>query len=207
MTHPHQPGLAHLSAQDPVMARLILDIGPCVMAFHTDRFGALVRAICSQQVSTAAARTIEARARALVTDFTPQAYAALPTEMLRTAGLSGQKAKYLLALAQHIADGRLDLHALDHMTDAEVATALTAVPGIGQWTADMFLMFTLARPDVLPLGDLALRAAMSHHYGLEKADFPKKALALAEKWRPWRSVASWYLYRDLDKRRGKQAVV
>ncbi len=207
--HPHAPAQAHLAALDPRWAALIAAVGPCTMRFHEDRFAALVGAILSQQVSSAAANTIQRRLYALLPDAqpTPEAIAALTPEQLRSAGLSGQKAKYLQALAAFVVDGRLDLAALDGMSDADVARALVAVPGIGQWTADMFLMFTLRRPDVLPLGDLAVREAFMHHFGLQKADFPHRALALAEPWRPWRSVASWYFYRDADARKGRAPVV
>jgi DNA-3-methyladenine glycosylase II len=207
--HVHAEGIAHLRTVDPRLAAIIDSVGPCVMQFHDDRFAALVGAIISQQVSSAAAKTMHRRLCELLPDQkpTPEAIAALSTETLRTAGLSGQKAKYLHALAAFIVEGKLDLAALDGMTDDDVAQALVAVPGIGRWTADMFLIFTLQRPDVLPLGDLAVREAMMHHFGLEKGDFPGKAIALAESWRPWRSVACWYFYRDADARKGRAPVV
>ncbi len=207
--HIFAPGVAHLAAVSPELAAIIDRVGPCTLRFHDDRFGALVSAILSQQVSSAAARTIHGRLCALMPDGqpTPAHIAAQAPEVLRTAGLSGQKAKYLHALAAFVVDGRLDLAALDAMDDEAVAAALVAVPGIGRWTADMFLMFTLQRPDVLPLGDLAVRDAFSHHFALEKADFPGKAIVLAEAWRPWRSVACWYFYRDADARKGRPPVV
>lgn len=209
MTHAHTQGERHLRAVDVRLAAIIDRVGPCMMRFHDDRFGALVGAILSQQVSSAAASTIQRRLCALLPTGspTPEGIAALSTEQLRSAGLSGQKAKYLHALAAFVGDGRLDLAALDAMTDDAVAQALVAVPGIGRWTADMFLMFTLARPDVLPLGDLAVRDAFTCHFGLEKGDFPHKAVALAEAWRPWRSLACWYFYRDADARKGRPPVV
>ncbi len=205
--HPH--AAAHLAAVDPTLAGIIQTVGPCVMRFHEDRFAALVGAVISQQVSSAAAKTIHGRLCALLPDGlpTPAAIAAQSPESLRAAGLSGQKAKYLHALAAFVVDQRLDLAGLDALPDDAVADALVAVPGIGRWTADMFLIFTLQRPDVLPLGDLAVREAFMHHYGLQKADFPHKALAIAETWRPWRSVASWYFYRDADARKGRPPVV
>ncbi len=207
--HPHAAAAAHLAAVDPTLAGIIHTVGPCVMRFHADRFAALVGAVISQQVSSAAAKTIHGRLCALLPDGlpTPEAIAAQTPEQLRAAGLSGQKAKYLHALAAFVVDQRLDLAGLDAMADDAVADALVAVPGIGRWTADMFLMFTLQRPDVLPLGDLAVREAFMHHYGLQKSDFPQKALAIAETWRPWRSVAAWYFYRDADARKGRPPVV
>ncbi len=207
--HPHAPGEAHLQAVDASLAAMIATVGPCAMQFREDRFGALVSAIISQQVASAAATTIHRRMCELLPDHvpTPEAIAALSPEQLRSAGLSGQKAKYLQALAAFVVDKRLDLQALDQMTDDEVASALVAVPGIGRWTADMFLIFSLRRPDVLPLGDLAVREAFMHHYGLEKGDFPHKAVAIAQAWRPWRSLACWYFYRDADARKGRAPVV
>ncbi len=208
-THPFAAGVAHLASVDPQLADIIAATGPCTVTFRTERFAALVAAILSQQVSSAAARTIHRRLCELMPDGepTPEHIAAKSPEELRTAGLSGQKAKYLHALAAFVVDGRLDLNGLDALDDESVARALVAVPGIGRWTADMFLIFSLARPDVLPLGDLAVRDAFVHHYGLTKADFPNKALEIAEAWRPWRSVACWYLYRDGDRRKGRPAVV
>lgn len=207
--HRHAAGEAFLAAADPKLAAIIAAVGPCTLEFKDDRFGALVWAILSQQVSSAAARTFQRRLRDALPggEPTPEAIAALTTDELRAAGLSAQKAKYLHALAAFVVERRLDLAALDALDDDAVAAALVAVPGIGRWTADMFLIFTLARPDVLPLGDLAVRDAFTHHYGLAKADFPAKALVIAEAWRPWRSLACWYFYRDADARKGRPPVV
>lgn len=207
--HLHAAGEAYLAAVDKRLAAIIATVGPCVLQFREDRFSSLVSAIISQQVSGAAAKTMQRRLCELLPDGTPtpQGIAALSPEQLRSAGVSGQKAKYLHALAAFVADKRLDLQAVDQMADDEVANALVAVPGIGRWTADMFLIFTLQRPDVLPLGDLAVREAFMHHYGLTQSDFPHRALAIAEAWRPWRSLACWYFYRDADARKGRAAIV
>jgi DNA-3-methyladenine glycosylase II len=161
-----------------------------------EHYAALVRSIAGQQLSVAAARTIWNR---LLERFdghppTPEQILADDPEELRTAcGFSRAKVTYLRSLAEHVLDGSLELERLDSLPDDEVISELTAVKGIGEWTAHMFLMFTLHRPDVLPVGDLGIRNAVRRHYG-DGADLP----ALAERWRPHRTRACLYLWRSLD---------
>jgi DNA-3-methyladenine glycosylase II len=190
-----------LARRDPILRDLMRRHGPCGLAEsqHTDPFVALLHAIISQQLSTKAAATIAGRVEALM-DGTPMPAraAAVTDEQLRGAGLSGQKVRYLRDLCARIDAGTLPLDALDHMTDDEVIETLTQVKGIGRWTAEMFLMFRLHRPDVLPLGDLGIIKAVQRVYRLRKVPSPAPLLRLGESWRPYRSVACWYLWASLD---------
>src|SRR5438876_3367973 len=182
-----------LMRRDPVLRDAIKRIGPCLMADRQrkDHLTALVGAIVSQQLSTKAAATIFGRLVALfpegiLTDAA--AIAAVDDATLRGVGLSGQKVGYLRDLSSRIADGRLQLDELDALPDEGVIERLTAVKGFGRWTAEMFLMFRLHRPDVLPAGDLGIVNAIQRLYGLRKRPDPKKILKLGEAWRPYRSV-------------------
>jgi DNA-3-methyladenine glycosylase II len=192
-----------LMRSDPVLGAAIKRIGPCLMADRQrkDHLSALVGSIVSQQLSTKAAATIFGRFLAL---FPEQhipgaaAIAALDDATLRGVGLSGQKVGYLRDLSARIADGRLTLDDLEHLDDEAVIERLVAVKGFGRWTAEMFLMFRLHRPDVLPVGDLGIVNAVQRLYRLRKKPDPKRLLKLGEAWRPYRSVASWYLWQSLQ---------
>jgi DNA-3-methyladenine glycosylase II len=184
-----------------VLRDLIRRHGACGLADsqHADPFVALVHAIISQQLSTKAAATIAARFDALHGGVpTPDRVAATPDDTLRGVGLSGQKLAYIRDLCRRVADGSLPLHTLDRMTDAEVVEALTEVKGVGRWTAEMFLMFRLHRPDVLPVGDLGIVKAVQKAYRLRSQPTPDRLVRLGESWRPYRSVACWYLWASLD---------
>jgi DNA-3-methyladenine glycosylase II len=190
-----------LARRDPVLRDLMREHGPCGLANaqHTDPFRALVSAIISQQLSTKAAATIRARVEALVgTPLTPAGMAAVDDAALRSAGLSRQKIAYLRDLCERVTSGELALAELDSMTDEAVIDALTRVKGIGRWTAEMFLMFRLHRPDVLPLGDLGIVKAVQRAYRLRTIPTPQRLMKLGEQWRPYRSVACWYLWASLD---------
>ena len=191
-----------LARRDPVIRDLMRRHGSCGLAGaqHTDPFKALVHAIIAQQLSTKAAATIEARFAALFLPAlpSPAAVATMTDPQLRAVGLSGQKIGYLRDLCQRIAGGQLVLQQLDAMDDAAVVEALTQVKGIGRWTAEMFLMFRLHRPDVLPVGDLGIVKAVQRAYGLRKAPSPDRLTRIGESWRPYRSVACWYLWASLD---------
>ena len=192
-----------LARRDPVLRDLMRRYGPCGLAGaqHTDPFRALVHAIISQQLSTKASATIEARFAALFDGApTPGAVAAAPDAHLRAVGLSAQKLGYVRDLCRHVEDGALPLAALDRMPDEEAIAALTRVKGIGRWTAEMYLMFRLHRPDVLPVGDLGIVKAVRQAYRLRTPPSPARLLRLGEAWRPYRSVACWYLWASLDKR-------
>jgi DNA-3-methyladenine glycosylase II len=191
-----------LMRRDPVLGKAIKQIGPCLMADRQrkDHLAALVGAIVSQQLSTKAAATIFGRLAALFPDqLIPgaDAIAAVEDQTLRGVGLSGQKVGYLRDLCARIADGRLVLDELDVLDDEEVIARLIAVKGFGRWTAEMFLMFRLHRPDVLPVGDLGIVNAVQRLYGLRKRPDPKRLMKLGEPWRPYRSVACWYLWQSL----------
>jgi DNA-3-methyladenine glycosylase II len=191
-----------LLRRDPVLAALIRRQGPCGLAAarRADHFSALVRAITFQQLSTKAASTIYNRMAALMPDGTPtpEGFAALSDDRLRGAGMSRQKIAYLRDLCEKVASKKIDLDALDALSDEEVVAALVTVKGIGRWSAEMFLIFRLLRPDVLPVGDLGIVTAMQKAYKLRKRPTPERMRKIAEAWRPYRSIASWYLWRSLD---------
>jgi DNA-3-methyladenine glycosylase II len=191
-----------LMRRDPVLGAAIKTIGPCGMADRQrkDHLGALVGAIVSQQLSTKAAATIFGRFVALFPDnhITDAAAIAAKTDpQLRAVGLSGQKVSYLRDLSARLLDGRLNLDELDALPDEAVIERLTAVKGFGRWTAEMFLMFRLHRPDVLPVGDLGIVNAIQRLYKLRKRPDAKRILKIGDAWRPYRSVASWYLWQTL----------
>ena len=184
------------------MRELIRQHGACGLAEnqHTDPFKALVHSIMSQQLSTKAAATIARRFDDLFggTFPTPAAVLEMPEEKLRSVGLSGMKVSFVRDLARRVGDGSLRLDALDTMSDDEVIAALTEVKGIGRWTAEMFLMFRLQRPDVLPVGDLGVRNAARQVYDLKELPTAAELTELGEPWRPYRSLAALYLWRSLD---------
>src|SRR4029434_633586 len=190
-----------LMRRDPVIATLIRRHGECGLASsqRTDPFHALLHAIIAQQLSTKAARTIEGRFSAIFSGGpTPAAVADVADEQLRAVGLSPQKIKYVRDLCARISDGSLSLEALDSLPDDEVIAALTSVKGIGRWTAEMFLMFRLHRPDVLPVGDLGIVKAVQRAYRLRTLPSPERLTKIGETWRPYRSVACWYLWASLQ---------
>ena len=191
-----------LMRRDPILATAIKRIGPCGMAGRqrADHLSALVGAIVSQQLSTKAAATIFARFVALFPEGQPLEATAINEQSdaaLRGVGLSGQKVGYLRDLSARLADGRLALDELETLPDEEVIERLTAVKGFGRWTAEMFLMFRLHRPDVLPAGDLGIVNAIQRLYKLRKRPDPKRIRKIGEAWKPYRSVASWYLWQTL----------
>lgn len=191
-----------LKRRDPVLAGAIRRIGPCALAERQrqDHLTALVAAIVSQQLSTKAAATIFGRFVALFeNDHIPSAaaIAALSDEALRQIGLSRQKIGYLRDLCARVVDRRLRLDELEALSDREVIERLTSVKGFGRWTAEMFLMFRLHRPDVLPVGDLGIINAIQRLYRLRKRPDAKRIMKMGETWKPYRSVACWYLWQAL----------
>ena len=190
-----------LARRDPVMGELIRRHGACGLADaqHTDPFTALTHAIISQQLSSKAAATIAGRFDSLLGGRpTPEAIAAVADGQLRAVGLSGQKIRYMRDLCARVDDGSLPLQRLESLADAQVIDALTQVKGIGRWTAEMFLMFRLHRPDVLPVGDLGILKAVQRVYRLRKTPNAARLEKIGEPWRPYRSVACWYLWASLD---------
>jgi DNA-3-methyladenine glycosylase II len=199
-------GFVHLlSCGDPTMASLVETIGPLDHKARRrgrpdDAYGSLVRSIVGQQLSTVAARTIYGRLTALFDNRppTPAELLAADEETLRACGLSRPKISYLRDLAQHVLEDGLDLSGLRELPDDEVASRLVAVKGIGQWSADMFLMFHLRRPDVLPVGDLGIRRAVERAYGLPGLPDEDDLQTLAAPWRPQRTLACLYLWKTLE---------
>lgn len=191
-----------LARRDPIIRDLIRKYGPCGMAAaqRDDHFAAIVKSITSQQLSVKASRTIYLRLAALFATGvpTPDGFAAIPDETLRAAGLSRQKIAYVRDLSAKVLDGTLPLHTLDALDDEAAIEAITCVKGLGRWSAEMFLMFRLHRPDVMPVDDLGIVNAMKKAYGLRAKPKPKRMLQMAEPWRPYRSVACWYLWRSLE---------
>jgi DNA-3-methyladenine glycosylase II len=192
--------LRHLSAADSRLATLIRRIGPYTPKLTPDPFHALVGSIVHQQVSMAAARAIRLRLAALCPRrrITPRALLALSVDELRSAGVSRPKARYLRGLADAFATRRLTPAGLRAGSDEEVIAAVTELPGVGRWTAEMLLIFCLERPDVWPVDDLGLRTAVQRLLGLKTSPRPREILSVADPWRPYRSVATWYLWRSLD---------
>lgn len=197
-----------LAASDPVMADLIERLGKIDLATRLrrrneerpdDAYGALLRAIVGQQLSTKAARTIYGRVLDLFggTAPSPKQLLAVDEADLRAAGLSGRKVEYVRDLAVHVLDGELELDRLDRLSDEEAIEEIVAVRGLGVWTAEMFLMFHLERPDVLSGGDLGIRKAVQIEYGLKKMPTPARVQEIGEPWRPHRSLACLYLWESL----------
>ena len=190
-----------LARRDPVLRDLMRAHGPCGLAArqHADPFKALVRAIVGQQLSAKAAATIFSRFEALFETFpVPAQVLAMSDDRLRAVGLSAQKLGYLRDLCGRIEAGELPLAALERMEDEMVVETLTKVKGVGRWTAEMFLIFRLQRPDVLPLGDLGIAKAVQRAYKLRKAPSPDRLTRIGDAWRPYRSVACWYLWASLN---------
>jgi DNA-3-methyladenine glycosylase II len=197
-----------LAATDPTMAALVERVGKVDLKTRlkrrseerpADAYGALLRAIVGQQLSTKAARTIYGRILDLFDGSTPAPERLLEAEEadLRAAGLSGRKVEYIRDLASHVIEGELELDRLDQLPDEEVIAEIVAVRGLGVWTAEMFLLFHLERPDVLSGGDLGIRKAIQIEYGLEEMPTPAQVLEIGERWRPHRSLASLYLWESL----------
>ncbi len=199
--------VTHLERADPRLAAVIDAVGPCRFTIRADgtHFEAVARAIVYQQLSGAAAGTIHRRFHALYGDRAPEPHelSATPDDELRAAGLSRQKIGYLRDLADRAHTGDLPLARLDAFGDDEVIAALTRVKGVGRWTAQMFLMFRLGRPDVLPELDLGIQNAIWRAYDLRERPTPKDVLRIGAPWAPYRTIASWYLWRSLDNGDGQ----
>lgn len=199
-----QKAMTHLADVDPVLAPIITQYGLCTIQPHSNYYQELVDSIISQQLSVHAARAIEQRFRGLFGGNFPTAEQILTTdvETLRGIGFSYAKGKYVLDLAQHIVDGKVQFDHLDNLSNQEIIDELTAVKGIGEWTVHMFLMFCMGRLDILPTGDLGIRNGVRKLYGLEHAPTPQQVVNVAEqnRWHPYESVASWYIWQSLDNK-------
>ena len=192
--------LAHLRSADPVMRGIIDEVGTFTLRPEQDRFRMLVRSIISQQISTGAARSIRQRLEELAAPegLSASSLMRFSPQQLRSAGISPQKAKYILHLSASVQDGSVNLRQIGRFSDERVIEQLTRVKGIGRWTAQMFLIFALGRPDVFPHDDLGVRSAIRDRYGLDDLPNEETSCSIAEKWRPYASVASWYCWRSLD---------
>ena len=199
----------HLRKSDPTLAAIIKQVGPFTAKARRDRLASLVRAIISQQISTKAAATIFERFKTAVKEnrltppkrgaaFCATTILSFSDEALKDLGISPQKASYLRSLCQHLDDGEVDLGSLNKRDDEGVIECLTKVKGIGRWTAEMFLIFSLARLDVLPVDDLGIKKAAKNLYDLAELPDAKQLNQIAEPWRPYASIASWYLWRSLE---------
>lgn len=196
---PWNDAVAHLLEIDARWRPIIDRVGPCRLRPRRDRFGTLVRAILGQQISSKAAASIDAKVRALAGDpHTHEGLLSVGETGLRSCGVSSQKVGYVLDLADAVGTGRVALDRIGRLSDEDIITHLIAIKGIGRWTAEMFLIFALNRADVLPVHDLGIQAGFRDFFGLEALPKPKDCVPLAEPWRPYRSVAMWYLWRRLD---------
>ncbi len=187
-----------LARTDPVMASLIATHSGASLVSRGDPFVTLVRSIVGQQISVRAADTIWSRLCETVPAPSPASILASPPEALRQCGLSARKVEYLTDLAMHFDSGEIHTHRWPSMSDAEIISELTAVRGIGVWTAEMFLIFNQLRPDVFPLDDIGLQKAVARHYLSGERPQRSELARIGERWQPWRSVATWYLWRSLD---------
>jgi DNA-3-methyladenine glycosylase II len=195
-----QKAIQHLTKADPVMGRLIRRLGPYRIEYSPADFATLVRCIVYQQLSGKVAATIYDRLHAAAAGdslLRPEDLLRLRPARMRALGLSRQKIAYIREAARHCRDGALRLEQLANRTDAEVMRDLTSIKGIGPWTAHMYLIFSLRRPDVLPTGDLGIRVAVRHEDGLDQTPGPDEVERIGQPWRPYATVASWYLWRSL----------
>jgi DNA-3-methyladenine glycosylase II len=186
--------------KDPLLRRIIDVVGDYSLKRRNHHFAVLVESIVSQQLATSAAEAIFKRFKNLYPKF-PTASQILATKKskLRSVGLSGMKVEYIKDLARNIKDGNVNIKLLPKMSDEDVIEHLTQVKGIGRWTAEMFLIFSLGRPDVLPVHDLGLRKGVQRAFSLHELPKPKQVEELGEQWRPYRSIATWYLWKSLQK--------
>ena len=196
---PWDAGVAFLRDLDPKWEAIIDQVGPCRLQPRPDRFGTLVRAIIGQQISSKAATSIDKRLRDLCGEpHDPAPLLKVGEEGLRSVGLSGVKSRYVLNLANAVRSGEVPLADLHTYDDGRVVASLTKIKGVGNWTAEMFLIFALGRPDVLSVGDLGIRVGLRSFYGLDELPGPKECHDLTQAWRPYRTVAMWYLWEQID---------
>ena len=187
-----------LAARDPVLSALVERHQGLALRSRGDAFSTLARAIVGQQISVKAAQSVWDRLMGEVGVMAPIKLAAADRERLRTCGLSGQKCAYLLDLAERFASGALDPGRWDALDDQTLILELTQVKGIGRWTAEMFLIFYMARPDVFPVDDIGLQRALKLHYNRGRPLTDAKVKRIGKLWSPWRSVGTWYMWRSLD---------
>jgi DNA-3-methyladenine glycosylase II len=205
--NPHTTALRRLAAADPILAAALTTCGLPPPRNREPGFASLARIIVGQQVSTASAVALWTRLTAGIAPFTPEAVVRCNEEQLRALGLSRQKAAYTLGLAREIVEGRLDLERLHTLDDEAAILEITRIKGLGRWSAEVYLLFALQRPDIWPAGDLALQVGMQHLRGLRKRPDPKRMIKLAETWRPYRGAAAhflWHYYAKAPFRAGER---
>lgn len=199
----------HLALHDKILAPVIKTSGPCRIKPHSDHYGELVGSIVGQQLSSVAAGTIWRRVLDLFGGRmpSPEQLIKIDDQKLRDVGLSWAKVRYVKDLAQHVLDGRLDLDHIATMPNEQVVQQLTAVKGLGEWSAHMFMIFGLGRLDVLPVGDLGVRKAVMNLYGLKEMPDPTMMVTVANRhhWHPYESVAAWYCWQSLDNNPQKKS--
>lgn len=204
-----QAGQRHISTHDKKLAEVITACGPCRLKPHSDHYGELVGSIVGQQLSAKAAGAIWRRVLDLFDGHmpTPEELIKVDSQTLRDVGLSWAKVRYVKDLAEHVIDGRLDLTHIATMPNDQLIEQLTAVAGIGQWSAHMYMLFGLGRLDILPVGDLGIRKAIQKLYGLNELPSSEQIITIANQngWHPYESIASWYLWQSLDNNPGKQS--
>jgi len=191
----------HLKSSDKILSDLIIKHGPCQIKTSLDNpFHALANSIISQQISARAARAIKGRLFDLIGTerFTPENISKMSFSQFRTSGLSRAKIGYIQRLASSVRNGEFDLSSFVNLEDEEIISRLTTFPGIGRWTAEMFLIFALGRPDVLSVNDAGLKRGLKRTYNLPESPSEDEMISIGESWRPYRSVASWYLWRVVD---------
>lgn len=193
--------LRHLQSSDDVIPKLMTRSGPFKYRRQTNRYQVLLRSIIAQQISSAAAKTIWSRVQTLVPAkrVAVENIQAISDDELRSVGVSPQKLKYVRSLNEHVVSGNLKLSSLHRLSDDEAIAALVQVTGIGIWTAQMMLMFSLGRPDILPYGDLGIRAAIRNAYHLDELPNRQQCEEIAQPWRPYATVACWYLWRSIEE--------
>ena len=198
--------VSKLEKRDPRLAEVIDQIGPCLLERRTQGLTAVVYSVIGQQLSSSSARAIRSRFDLLFENdgIDPQRLAGTSEEELRKTGLSLAKARCLRSFAEHVLSDKINFLTLEAIDDEAVISTLTQVKGIGRWTAEMYLMFSLGRLDVFPIDDLSIRTAMSRVYGISETNFIALARQTAEQWRPYRTIACWYLYRYLDMLRSRR---
>jgi DNA-3-methyladenine glycosylase II len=195
-----EKGRRWICRTDPVMRRIVADIGPVRIKLEKDRFWMLARSIISQQISVAAARSIQGRLKAQCASgrVTAQALSSMGITELRSCGISPQKARYLLDLAEKTETQVVRLNTIGRLSDEQIVEQLTQIKGIGRWTVQMFLIFSLGRPDVFPVDDLGIRTAIRRGYSLDELPDKATCCQIADLWKPYSTVASWYCWRSLE---------
>lgn len=197
LTDPWSEAVSHLKSVDVKLCELIDRVGPCQLKPADDYLKSLAQAIISQQISAKAAETIFGRvAESMPEIWTPEAMTRLDRDFMKSCGVSQQKQNYLLSLLDRVGSGKINLRSIHLLEDEAVIEMLTEVKGIGRWTAEMFLIFALNRPDILPVADLGIKSGLKRHFELEELPGPEKCHELTAAWRPYRSVAMWYLWRS-----------